>query len=688
MDVNQALAFADRLLARKTGKSLSDLERRVFLGSWQGLTYRDIHPPNPEYIEKYVAYTLWRKLSDVLEERVTKRCLQGAFEKALKKHNIKRVFISYRGQEPDRSLAEQIYRTLAANEHLPFASNLDAIAALPSQSDPVNLAQTDQERKSCDCFILLVSPLVAVSEIAIEELRQLRHWRNQEGQSMPLLIAILINIPQPSRLSHDLRQYLQGAILWPWHTSSDTPAITTVIQKLLDQGAVNPIALHTNDDAVELMLPSAESFNWLGSESPNLSEPMIQRFSLDSPERSTFNIQHPVIFLDDVADHPADRSAQINSGPSTQVAIEAVAASADPCPLPTAEPELPKGLVRPESTFYIERVPCEAQCYAAIKQPGALIRIKAPRQMGKTSLMARILGHMREQGYQAIPLSFQHADRATFQSLSTLLRWFCMKVARKLRLPDRLDEYWVETFGSKDNCTNYFEDYLLPEVNGPLVLGLDEVDCVFEYPLIADDFFGLLRAWHEEACYGSEASVLWEKLRLVVVHSTEVYIPLNINQSPFNVGLPIELAEFTAAQVSDLAHRHQLEWTSDQVKTLMSLVGGHPYLVRLALYNIAQGQITLDELCRTAPTEAGIYDDHLRRHLWNLNQQPNLASAYHTVLKAEHPIELESQQAFKLHSMGLVHLRGNLVVPNFDLYRQYFGDRLATSITNDECTDS
>jgi len=35
--------------------------------------------------------------------------------------------------------------------------------------------------------------------------------------------------------------------------------------------------------------------------------------------------------------------------------------------------------------------------------------------------------------------------------------------------------------------------------------------------------------------------------------------------------------------------------------------------------------------------------------------------------------------AFKLHSLGLVHLQGNYVTPRFNLYRQYFYERLATT---------
>ncbi|TAF01396.1 MAG: TIR domain-containing protein [Oscillatoriales cyanobacterium] len=283
-----------------------------------------------------------------------------------------------------------------------------------------------------------------------------------------------------------------------------------------------------------------------------------------------------------------------------------------------------QGQVRLDSAFYVDRVPWEAQCYKELLQPGTLIRIKAPRQMGKTSLMARILYQAKEQGYRTVPLSFQHADAASFTNLNALLRWFCTKITRKLRLPHQIDDYWTDTYGSKDNCTAYFEDCLLSGNNAPLVLGLDEVDRVFQYPTIADDFFGLLRAWYEEAGYGDSDSELWAKLRLVVVHSTEVYIPLNVNQSPFNVGLPIELSEFSAEQVADLARRHGLNWQINIVEKLMNIVGDHPYLVRVALYHIAQEfalfnrrfsgsakeqkdlEESLDRLLELAPTEVNL----------------------------------------------------------------------------------
>jgi hypothetical protein len=140
--------------------------------------------------------------------------------------------------------------------------------------------------------------------------------------------------------------------------------------------------------------------------------------------------------------------------------------------------------------------------------------------------------------------------------------------------------------------------------------------------------------------------------------------------------IPIPLPEFTSKQVQDLTQRYGLTWNTFHVQQLMSLVGGHPYLVRLALYHVATGQITLDQLLQTAATEGGLYGDHLRRHLWNLQQHPELAIAFTKLVQANEPVELESVLAFKLHSMGLVQLHGNQVTPRFQLYQQYFRDRL------------
>lgn len=464
------------------------------------------------------------------------------------------------------------------------------------------------ELQECDYFLLLLSPNSVVSEMVMEEVKLAKNLREYRLENKPVILPIRVNFYLNSPLNYELLGYLDKIQQREWKESADTPIIIEEILSIL----------------------AAES--------------------RDGWEKKLTENQ---------ANHVINTSAIFPSNVNDK-------------PTPSAEPELPGGQVKLASKFYVERPPIENNCYAALRKPGALIRIKAARQMGKTSLLARILYQGRELGYRTVSLSFQLANRQVFTDINQFLKWFSAMVAEELDLPDRLSIYWKEILGSNVNCKAYFEKYLLPEINTPIVLGLDEVDRVFEHPEIAEDFFSLLRVWHEAA----KEKDIWKKLRLVVVHSTEVYLPMNVNQSPFNVGLPIDLPEFTLVQILSLARRHELNWGEDEVAKLIKIVGGHPFLVRVALYQIKYQDLTLDSVLKTAVLETGLYGDHLRRHLWNLQQHPELAEAMKKVVNASEPVQLEGLLAFKLNSMGLVNLDSNRVKPRCHLYRQYLVERL------------
>jgi hypothetical protein len=328
----------------------------------------------------------------------------------------------------------------------------------------------------------------------------------------------------------------------------------------------------------------------------------------------------------------------------------------------------PEGQIELRSPFYVERPPLEEKCYQEILRPGSLIRIKAPHQMGKTSLLMRLLHHAQTQGFHTVALNLQLVDSKTFQDLDGFLQWFCAIVTHKLQLPLKLETYWSDIFGSKTSCKDYFEYYLLPQLTQPLVIAFDEVDTIFQYTEISEQFFALLRAWHEEA----KTSEIWQNLRLVLVHSTEIYTPLNINHSPFNVGLPIELPEFDSEQVETLVKIHQLNWTMSQVQQLLTFTGGHPYLVRMALYHIACDQLPVSQWMSLAATEIEPFSNHLRKHLLILEQQPQLITALKSLVMPLESARLRSADLFKLSRMGLLRLQNNQAAFSCDLYRQYF----------------
>jgi len=166
-----------------------------------------------------------------------------------------------------------------------------------------------------------------------------------------------------------------------------------------------------------------------------------------------------------------------------------------------------------------------------------------------------------------------------------------------------------------------------------------------------------LRSWHEQA----KQVEIWQKLRLILVHATDIYIPLKLNQSPFNIGQSIRLPPFTLEQTQELAQRYGLDWASGEdgaqrLVPLVEMVGGHPFLVSIALYHLYQQAMTLEELLQSAPTQAGIYGEHLRSLLALFQDEAELASALEQVVTAQKTVQLEAITAYKLESLGLIKL--------------------------------
>jgi hypothetical protein len=347
-----------------------------------------------------------------------------------------------------------------------------------------------------------------------------------------------------------------------------------------------------------------------------------------------------------------------------------------PPSLPT-DLKVPDGPIDLSCPFYIQRSPIETDCYEMVLQPGSLIRIRSPRRMGKTSLFNRILDYASGKEFKAVRVNLRQADRTKFASSNTFLRWFCASVSHQLAQKPELDNYWDDEIGSMLSATLYFEKHLLEpleQTDSNLVVGLDEIDWIFHYPEIALEFLPLLRSWYEEA----KPNPLWKRLRFVIAHATEVYISLADKQSPFNVGLPIQLPEFNQSHVEKLAQLHKLDWMNGEtIEKLMRMIGGHPYLVRVAMYNFARQSVTLEQFLQEAPTHAGVYKDHLQSHLRYLPQQPDLLDALRQVVMADGPIQLEWRRVRQLESMGLVKPDGNKVKPTCELYRQYFCAQLA-----------
>jgi hypothetical protein len=339
--------------------------------------------------------------------------------------------------------------------------------------------------------------------------------------------------------------------------------------------------------------------------------------------------------------------------------------------------EVPRGAVNLQSLYYIERQ-SDRIAHDAMRRQGVTMAIKAPRQMGKSSLLRRLADAGGETGKQVVLLDFHLLQTSTLGDEDAFFRKFCTWLTHELGQADRVQDYWNNNLSNPLRCTNYLGAHLLPALQRPLLLGMDEVDRVFGTPF-RSDFFAMLRAWHEQRAHNT----LWKQLDLVLVTSTEPYLFIEHGpQSPFNVAQEITLADLTHAQVAELNDRHGSPLQPQHLGKLMTLSHGHPYLVRQALYCVASQQMSPEELFQNAASDHGPFGDHLRHYFIllqnkSLPDKDLLLSGLRQII-GTHALRV-SKDAWKneevLHRLigaGLVRKEGNAVVPRCQLYADYF----------------
>lgn len=335
--------------------------------------------------------------------------------------------------------------------------------------------------------------------------------------------------------------------------------------------------------------------------------------------------------------------------------------------VPLLEP--PEGTMYPDSPLYIER-PGDRTAQVIIAQPGRTFTIKGPRQVGKSSLLNRTTAAARLAGRQVAWIDFQQFDAATRADADTFFRQFCIWVADELDLDRQIDTHWDQDLGNVQRCTRYMQRHILKQVPGPLVLAMDEVDSILDSPF-RTNFFGMIRSWHNSRA----TRPIWRHLDLALVTSTEPYqLVADLNQSPFNVGEVIELTDFTPEQVSDLNQRHGMPFSPAEVGQLMTLLHGHPYLVRRALYLVASKQMTVAELFAQATADRGPFDKHLQYHLRRVRQRADLVEELRHIINNRS--NRDTLLCERLVSAGLVRREGRAVVPRCQLYADYFREQI------------
>lgn len=338
-----------------------------------------------------------------------------------------RLFISYkRNTVPDQALAEYLYASLTEHGHQVFIDRT-------MRTGDDWLKEIDEQIKSSDFLIVLLSKVSADSEMVQAEVRRAYEYRKL--QKRPYTLPVRVGYE--GLLPYSIDAFLDPLQYVIWSSETDNEQVSDEIL-----------------DAIAGRLTPQE---------PIAIKPVSDILSEDGGV-----LQHEHAFPPPLPEFD----------PRLWESLEA-----------------PGGVVKLRDTLYIERRADEQLRREVIKQ-GTTTTIRASRQTGKSSLLVRGVNYARERGAQIINFDLQRIDTDRLTAPDLFLRDLAELIVRKLRLDvGEVEKFWRGSLGPQYKLTYLMEDYVLPETESSIVLALDEVDRLLDVPF-HNDFFALLRSWH------------------------------------------------------------------------------------------------------------------------------------------------------------------------------------------------
>lgn len=289
------------------------------------------------------------------------------------------------------------------------------------------------------------------------------------------------------------------------------------------------------------------------------------------------------------------------------------------------------GAMPVDSPLYVRRQ-ADTDVESALLNGESTVLVHGPRQVGKTSLLARATEFSRKQWERPLFTDFQALGASQFADAERFYRTLAISLAQQLGQELNLATSWSEWLGPNMNL-DAIVGKLLQGQQARVVWMIDEADRLFEQPY-SDDFFGLLRSWHNRRAV--EPSAHWSKLTTVISYALDAHLFIgDPAQSPFNVGVRVSLHDFSLQEVRHLNSLFGGVLTESECDNLWSLTRGQPWLTRHALEQISAGKSTVPSLCEDSSKPDGPFGDHLARLLRSATQNEKYVDEIEKGLKGK-----------------------------------------------------
>ncbi|MBE9260852.1 AAA-like domain-containing protein [Microcystis sp. LEGE 00066] len=322
---------------------------------------------------------------------------------------------------------------------------------------------------------------------------------------------------------------------------------------------------------------------------------------------------------------------------------------------------------------YVKRPPLEENCLKVLQQEQSLLRIRAPHNSGKTRLVNWLVHHLKQDNYQPVIIDCEEEKATIALSCEDLLLSICRTITQELKINESLlDKFWSRPGTPAHKTRRYLEEYVLQPSANPLVFVFEKFDTILETETLGNEICGILRSWHERR------SQPWRKLRLIIIHSTEFYSNYDFYASPLiGVGYVASLSDFNTEQVLSFAQVHGINWTLSDVNKVMNLVGGNPYLIKLILVKLQEGN-SLEKVLDDALQGREPFQSHFFLLMRYLKSNANLRNIFRQILqkKALTPAQMKGESVQFLERLGLIDKNYDTLEVRCNLYQVYFDDLL------------
>jgi CHASE2 domain-containing sensor protein len=224
--------------------------------------------------------------------------------------------------------------------------------------------------------------------------------------------------------------------------------------------------------------------------------------------------------------------------------------------------------------------------YDALKA-GQFCYVLNSRQMGKSSLRVRTMQKLKAEGIVCIFIDLMGIGIQEVKAE----QWYAGIVQSlvsncELSIAGRWRAWWREKrdlLSPVQRLSLFIKEVLLAEVQQNIVIFVDEIDQVLSQSFCLDDFFMLIRFFWEQRNIDLEYRRLTFCLLGVATPSSLIQSPI---QTPFNIGVAIELNGFTIAEVQPLIKglEGSIHHPQDVLQAVLDWTGGQPFLTQKLCY--------------------------------------------------------------------------------------------------------